>query len=230
MSFEKNKSHILIMPYGAYCNNDMFMDVSYKYLSETPNRILFIVPTNNHCSSDLMGMAPYEFAQIEDFSNFDRDFYMHLRMKYEIQREPFIFERDEILYPHITYLRKAMPERKLLPLFYNNLPKGVMKSLIENLRGECCFVFFSYMSFGFSYDKAKELDEINAKELENNRADNFTYRDFSAFKILPDIAEFNRENNFQFRRIAIHNSFEYGGESPDNTIGFGAWYLDENVK
>ena len=228
MSSEQNKSRMLIVPYGMHCNNGLFIEPAYSHLSKEPNRVLFFVPTNTYCYSELMGMAPYEFAQIEDYSNFDRDFYMDLRMRYEILRFPFEFEREEILYPHIKYLRENMPERKLLPIFYNNLTKGVIKSFLENFWEECCFVFFSYMSFGYSYDEAKEIDETNAKELENNRADDFCYRDFSAYRILPDIVEFNKERNYQFKRIATQNSADYTDPNREETMGFGAWYLAES--
>ena len=227
MNSVDNKSHILIMPYGMFCNYDMFLKAGYSKLDNKPERILFIVPTYNYCFSSLMGMAAYEFAEIEDYSNFDRDFYMDLRVRYNIHREPFIFEREEILYPHITYLREHMPERKLLPLFYNNIKEGVIKSLIEDLREECCFVFLSFMSLGYSYDEAKDLDELNAKKIEQNKADDITHMEFSAFKILPDLMEYNRVNDYKFRRIALQNSADYTDKSKDKTIGYGAWYLTE---
>lgn len=223
------KSHILIFPYGMYCDYDMFLEKCYAHLSEEPKKILFIGPTYNVCSEELMTFCPQEFAELEDFANFDRSFFDKFNLKYNIERESLEFEREELLYRHVDYLKKNFPEYKTFPIFYNKIKPGVIKSIIQDFWGECSFIFLTAMSIGNQQDEAKRKDEFHAKELENNRANNLTHLDFSAYRILPELVEFSRVNHFVFRRIALQNSGDFGGRL-EATTGYGAWYLDENVK
>lgn len=222
----RGKSHFLIMPYGQHCDYDNYLKDGYSHLDENPKLLLFIAPTFNYCSSELMTFNIVEFARIENFANFDRDFFYKLNYKYNFEREALEFEREEVLYAHIKYLRDNYPEYKLFPIFYNNIKQGVIKSIIEDYWGECSFVLLTTMSVGLNYNDAKRIDEFHAAELEQNRANNLTHLDFSAFIILPEIMEFNKTNNFKFKRIRLSNS----GDNNNNmasTTGYGAWYSDE---
>ena len=229
LNSDNKKSHLLLMPYGMYCDYNLFLEQGYSYLPDEPNFIFFIAPTYNYCTTELLTFAPYEFAQIEKYAHFDRFFFDKISLKWNIEREDLEFEREELIYPHIKYLRKHRKNFKCFPLFYHDVKNGVVKSIIEEYWGEVLFVLLTSMSIGLNYNDAKRADEYNAEMLEYNKAENLTHLDFSAFKILPELMEFNRINNFVFRRIALQNSGDISNNLA-STTGYGAWYLDEHVK
>ncbi|MBO7672084.1 hypothetical protein J6S88_01615 [bacterium] len=229
MSLNDKKSRMLIMPYGMYCNYDLFLDVGYSHFPEEPKFIFFIGPSYNYCTSELLTFNPQEFAKIEDYAHFDRAFLEKFRLKRNLQFEDMEFEREELLFPHIKYLRKHRKDFKCFPLFFHNVERGVIKSIIEEYWGECLFVILTTMSIGMCYNDARRADEFHAEEIEYNEARHLTFMDLSAYKILPDLFEFNKANNFAFRRIALQNSGDVSNNMA-STTGYGAWYLDEHVK
>lgn len=229
MNSDNKKSHMLIMPYGMYCKYDLFLKDGYSHFPDEPKFILFIAPSYNYCTSKLLTFNSEEFAKIEDFAHFDRAFFDKISLKRNFQREDMEFEREELLLPHIKYLRRNRKDFRCFPIFYNDIKYGVIKSIIEEYWDECLFVLLTTMSIGIDYNDAKRIDAYHAEEIESNYARHLTFMDFSAFKILPELVEFTRANNFFFRRIALQNSGDVSNNMA-STTGYGAWYLDEHVK
>ena len=158
----RGESHMLIMPYGQHCDYENYLEAGYSHLDKNSKLLLFISPTFNYCSSELMTFNMVEFAKIEDYANFDRDLFHKLNYKYNFERETLRFEREEIMYPHIRYLKDNYPEYKMFPIFYNNIKHGVIKSIIEDYWDECSFILLTTMKKHMLVKQLMQvLDQIN---------------------------------------------------------------------
>ena len=217
-------SKLLILPFASYIYvSDMLAD-AYSLLDESFSSLIILVPTNSVCSKNLMTFHKDFLHSLNELIKIDFEKLDKLSSLYSVTEGDFEFEYKEILKIHIDFIRALYPNISILPVFYNEIDIGVVKTLLESFWFDSSFVFLSNMSCGFSYSDAKKNDKFIANSIENLVERDYLAEDFTAYRILNELIGFVRLKGASFIRLGLLNSGDVGTNLMI-TKGFGAWFL-----
>jgi len=223
--FVKNgeKSKFLILPYGTYSYVANTANDAYSFVDENKT-LVFLIPTYNYCSQNLMTF--YE----NNLLNYDIDYELlnEILLSFELDREEFKFEEQEIFKLHYDLVKGKFSKIKILPLFFYNLQSGIIVDILNKYSEKCTFVLLSNLSSGLNYRDAQKFDVYTASCIEQSVEKDYSVESFTAFKVLPEILKFFRQRRFYFIRLALLNSADYN-KNLASTKGFGAWFLYEGT-
>ena len=220
------KSKLFILPYGnsEICYS-IYKDIKYQFGSD----IIIFFPTNNYIKNTLITFNLADLAIINENITIDFNLLTEIQSKYTTTKAELSFEYSEMLSGFLEYLKKENFHGKILPLFYNNLKSETVTDLLKNYYGIKTIIFFSLLSRGLSQSEAEITDKLTAYNIEESKITDINYQKFSAYKILPTLLSFIKDNKYSLIRTHFVQTNKNFGTSK-LSYNYAAWLLYENTK
>lgn len=220
------KSNLFILPYGKYTFVSSILFDAYSLLSDDFDTIIFFIPTKSLRSEFFMTFTNEFLEDLNCLIAVNFDLLKFLENSIGLIRGDFDFDFEQKLKIHIDFVRAMHPNKKILPLFYNDLQIGNLTEVLNKCWDKYLLVFLGNLSRGFGYSDAKKYDKLTANFIENSIVRSYSNEDFEGYLILNELLDFVKVKRFSFVRLALLNSGDVSSNLA-STIGFGAWFLYE---
>ena len=221
------KTRAIIAPHAGYIFSGGLAAKCYQYL-DTAVKNVFI-------------FAPSHYARIFGCVSSDYDEFQtplgNLLVNKEVLKELAIdinnqaFEREHSIEVHLPFIKKLLPEVKIIPILYGCEDYLNITKIIEKYWGnkENAFVISSDLSHFYPAREAVKIDTYTANLIENNETRNFEAEMACGAVGICGIVNFAKERGFSLIRAGLTNSSASTGDT-SRVVGYGGWFLYEGIR
>jgi AmmeMemoRadiSam system protein B/AmmeMemoRadiSam system protein A len=141
------------------------------------------------------------------------------------------FKDEHSVEIHVPLMQKIFDNIQIVPVLVGSEKHDKIKDIIKFYweNEEVGFVISSDLSHFLDDTKARKMDNITAKMIEDKEVENFCPEQACGSIGIMGLVDFAKERHFSLIRIGLINSALTTGDTR-RVVGYGGWFLYENTK